>query len=152
MIERALESSKWISAEPWEATVPCFVSFHQVRGAAQSHHCLFLMELQVVVEFDRFLKKSVDRPIQVMYLCGADLIIRCRYFTSLGPFPVVRWSHDTANNHKQPFFFETYSFHPSRLLLVALVTLSRSDRSSLLRAKNAHFILSTRTQKISRAH
>lgn len=30
MIERALESSSWICAEPWEATIAYFVSFHQV--------------------------------------------------------------------------------------------------------------------------
>lgn len=99
MIERALASSDWISAEPWEATIPYFVSFHQVRGACMCESAsLFLLAPQkVVVEFDRYLRKSIDAPIQVMYVCGADLIVRCRYFTSLGPFPVVRLAfHERA--------------------------------------------------------
>jgi hypothetical protein len=94
MAERALTSSTWISLEPWEATIPGFVNFHSVRARARGRlllRSLIATSPQVVIEFDRFIKKSLPSyPIQVMYLCGADLIIRCRFFTSLGPFPVVR--------------------------------------------------------------
>lgn len=76
MIELAIQDAgeaSWLVADGWEANRPNFISFSSVTWA-----------------LDRQLKqKFPNEKIVVMYLCGADLILRCGGFSKLGENPVI---------------------------------------------------------------
>ena len=67
------EATSWLCSDAWESTQPHFVSFYTV-----------------IQNLDEQISKEIgEGQIEVMFLCGADLIIRCRGMTSVGKYPVV---------------------------------------------------------------
>ena len=63
----------WVIADPWESLLKSFVSFEFVLGN---------LDLELSKNFP-------DQEFQIFYLCGADLLVRCGIFFSIGKFGVV---------------------------------------------------------------
>jgi len=76
MCRRAIdecEEYSWISVDEWECTQQYFKSFYQVVNS-----------LDIT-----FQKEFPEETFRVMYLCGADLILRCNGMSSAGKFSIV---------------------------------------------------------------
>jgi len=79
MCELAIQSDpefSWLAVDEWESTQQYFKSLYSV-----SHH----LDKAIREEFPN---QSADK-LGVMFLCGADLILRCGMMTSLGSIPIV---------------------------------------------------------------
>ncbi|KAL6051126.1 Nicotinamide/nicotinic acid mononucleotide adenylyltransferase 1 [Balamuthia mandrillaris] len=74
MLQLATKDSDWISVSTWELNQPYFQSMYKATLAL---HGLLREEF------------AEQEELQVMYLCGADLIPRCGGMTNLGGFPIV---------------------------------------------------------------
>ncbi|KAL6078148.1 Nicotinamide/nicotinic acid mononucleotide adenylyltransferase 1 [Balamuthia mandrillaris] len=74
MLQLATKDSDWISVSSWELNQPYFQSMYKATLAL---HGLLREEF------------AEQEELQVMYLCGADLIPRCGGMTNLGGFPIV---------------------------------------------------------------
>jgi nicotinamide mononucleotide adenylyltransferase len=102
MCDLAAHDSDWIEADSWEATRPGFVSFKNVTQ-----------------HVDAFLKLTFPTtPIQVIFLCGADLVVRC-HMTNLGKYWVIATGRHgyseqvaqllqaTPESHRKLYWLET---------------------------------------------
>jgi nicotinic acid mononucleotide adenylyltransferase len=77
MVDLAIEedpnTSSWVVADPWESTQPHFISFYTV-----------------VQHLDQLLaEKYPNENIEVIFLCGADLVLRAGGLNKLGKHSVV---------------------------------------------------------------
>jgi len=73
MIELAVSSSDWICASSWESLGnKDFVSIGGVLHA-----------------IDSYIQTKIQTPIRIIYVCGADLILRCGGIDRIGKYNIV---------------------------------------------------------------
>eukprot|EP00397_Hematodinium_sp_SG-2012_P056632 GEMP01070068.1.p1 GENE.GEMP01070068.1~~GEMP01070068.1.p1 ORF type:complete len:253 (+),score=72.78 GEMP01070068.1:79-837(+) len=78
LLYRAVGESRWLDVETWECKQRRFIAFPSVAARLQS------------VLTNELAMGNIPRDVQVMFLCGADLVHRCRLHDGLGyGLPVV---------------------------------------------------------------